>query len=199
MRSPAGLELRSPAGSHHAFHVSELAPGFLIAVPQMYDENFSRSVVLLVEHSEEGAMGLIFNRPSEISLDDIGRAHGIQTRHGAGSAFMGGPVQRERGFLLHGRGDVAESIEVVEGVYLSLSTESLKELLEGPPGEYRLCLGYAGWGPGQLEKEVMVGGWLSGTASALRVLATPPGKVWDAAIRDLGVDPAFVVPSGGPQ
>jgi putative transcriptional regulator len=179
--------------------VTELAPGFLIAVPQMDDENFSRSVVLLVEHSAEGAMGIVVNRPSEITLDEIGRAHGIRTPRGAGTAFLGGPVQRDRGFLLHRRGDVPDSVEVVDGVFLSVSTDSLKELLEGPPGQYRLCLGYAGWGPGQLEKEVMVGGWLTGTASAQRVLETPHEKVWDAAIRDLGVDPAFLVPSGGPQ
>lgn len=179
--------------------MSDLAPGFLIAVPQMDDPNFARSVVLLVEHSADGAMGIVLNRPSGIELAEIGRAHGIRLPSGAGTAFFGGPVQRDRGFLLHGRGDVADAVEVVSGVFLSLSTDSLKELLGGPPGQYRLCLGYAGWGPGQLEREVMVGGWLTGTASALRVLGTPHEKVWDAAIRDLGVDPAFLVTSGGPQ
>jgi putative transcriptional regulator len=179
--------------------VSDLAPGFLIAVPQMDDPNFARSVVLLVEHSTGGAMGIILNQPSEVSLDEIGRAHGIRTARGAGTAYVGGPVQRERGFLLHRRGDMADAVEVVSGVFLSMSIDSLKALLPGPAGEFRLCLGYAGWGPGQLEKEVMVGGWLTGTATALRILGTPPGKVWDAAIRDLGVDPAFLVTSGGPQ
>lgn len=179
--------------------MSELAPGFLIAVPQMDDDNFARSVVLLVEHSADGAMGLVVNQPSEITLEEIGRAHGLRLPARAGTAFRGGPVQRDRGFLLHRRGDVADSVEVVDGIYLSVSTDSLKELLVGPALAYRLCLGYAGWGPGQLEREVMVGGWLTGTASAQRVLETPPEKVWEAAIRDLGVDPAFLVPSGGPQ
>ncbi|GAC1343228.1 MAG: YqgE/AlgH family protein [Myxococcales bacterium] len=179
--------------------MSDLAPGFLIAVPQMDDPNFARSVVLLIEHSADGAMGIVLNRPSEVELADIARQHGIRMPGGAGTAFLGGPVQRDRGFLLHARGDMAEAVEVVSGVFLSLSTDSLKELLGGPPGGYRLCLGYAGWGPGQLEQEVTVGGWLAGTASALRVLGTPPDKVWDAAIRDLGVDPAFLVPSVGSQ
>jgi putative transcriptional regulator len=179
--------------------VSDLAPGFLIAVPQMDDPNFARSVVLLVEHSPDGAMGIVFNQRSEIGLEEIGQAHGISMPSDAGTAYVGGPVQRERGFLLHRRGDMADAVEVVSGVFLSMSTDTLKELLRGPAGEFRLCLGYAGWGPGQLEKEVMVGGWLTGTASALRVLGTPPEKVWDAAIRDLGVDPAFLVTSGGPQ
>lgn len=179
--------------------MSELAPGFLIAVPQLDDPNFSRSVVLMLEHTAQGAMGITFNRPSEILLDSVGRAHGIKVPSGAGRAWMGGPVQPERGFLLHRRGDLVESIEVASGIYLSVSTASLKSLLVGDPALYRLCLGYAGWGPGQLEREVVLGGWLTGTASPERVFDTPHDQVWDLAIRDLGVDPAFVVPSGGPQ
>ncbi|MBS2022682.1 MAG: YqgE/AlgH family protein [Deltaproteobacteria bacterium] len=179
--------------------MSELAPGLLIAVPQMDDPNFSRSVVLLLEHSDEGAMGIVFNRPSEVSLTDVGRAHGVKVPGGAGKAWRGGPVQPERGFLLHQRKDLEECVEVARGIYLSVSTDSLKELLSADPATYRLCLGYAGWGPGQLEKEVVLGGWLTGQANCLRVFETPHDKVWDLAIRDLGVDPAFLVPSGGPQ
>jgi putative transcriptional regulator len=178
---------------------SELAPGFLIAVPQLEDRNFSRSVVLLVEHSEDGAMGLIFNHPGGVFLSDVGRAHGINVNRSAKTAYQGGPVQQDRGFLLHRRDDVPESVRVAEGIWLSVSTESLRPLLEGDPSQYRLCLGYAGWGPGQLEREVMVGGWLAGQCTAQRVFETPPEKVWDLAIRDLGVDPAFLVPSGGTQ
>jgi putative transcriptional regulator len=179
--------------------VSELAPGFLIAVPQMDDANFSRSVVLMVEHGPDGAMGIVFNRPSEVTLADVGRSHGVEVNPGAGTAFLGGPVQRDRGFILHRRPEVPDSVLVSEGIWLSVSTDSLRPLLEGDPTAYRLCLGYAGWGPGQLEREVMVGGWLTGKATPLRVFETPAEKVWDLAIRDLGVDPAFLVPSGGPQ
>ena len=165
----------------------------------MDDPNFSRSVVLMVEHGPDGAMGIMVNRPSEVTLADVGRNHGIAVNPAAGTAYVGGPVQRERGFILHQRGDVPESVLVSEGIWLSVSSDSLKPLLEGDPAKYRLCLGYAGWGPGQLEREVMVGGWLTGKASPLRVFDTPPDKLWDLAIRDLGVDPAFLVPSGGPQ
>ena len=80
------------------------------------------------------------------------------------------------------------------------SSDSLAPLLSGSPTAYRLCLGYAGWGPGQLEREVVVGGWLtSNKASPLRIFDTPSEKVWDAAIRDLGIDPAFLVMGGGRQ
>ncbi len=159
---------------------SELAPGFLIAVPQLDDPNFSRSVVLLVEHGDDGAMGIVFNRPGDVALVDVGRAHGIAVNRAARTAYQGGPVQQDRGFILHRLGeDVPESVCVADGIWLSVSTESLRPLLEGDPAMYRLCLGYAGWGPGQLEKEVMVGGWLSGKCSPERVFETPPEKVWD--------------------
>ena len=183
----------------YASGVLDLAPGLLIAVPQMEDPNFSRSVVLLIEHSDAGAMGIVFNRPADIPLSDIGQEQGIIVHPHAGHAYIGGPVSPERGFLLHRRPTVPESVQVHEGIWLSVSTDSLKPLLEGDPNDYRLCLGYAGWGPGQLEKEVVVGGWLTGKASATRVFETPTEKVWDAAIRDLGFDPAFLVQAGGPQ
>jgi putative transcriptional regulator len=183
----------------YASGVTDLAPGLLIAVPQMEDANFSRSVVLLIEHSEQGAMGIVFNRPADIPLSDIGKEQGITVHPEAGNAYIGGPVSPERGFILHRCPEVPESVQVHEGIWLSVSTDSLKPLLEGDPNVYRLCLGYAGWGPGQLEREVVVGGWLTGKASAQRVFETPTEKVWDAAIRDLGFDPAFLVQAGGPQ
>ena len=179
--------------------MDDLAPGLLIAVPQMDDPNFARSVVLLVEHSATGAMGIVFNRPSEVALSEIAEEQGLGVHPEAGNAFIGGPVSPERGFLIHRRADLPDSIKVQDGLFLSVSTDSLKPLLAGDPGAYRLCLGYAGWGPGQLEREVVVGGWLTSKVSAERIFDTPAEKVWDAVIRDLGIDPAFLMPSGGPQ
>ena len=165
----------------------------------MEDQNFSRSVVLLIEHNESGAMGIVFNRPSEIPLGDIGREHGMDVHDGAGRAFLGGPVQRERGFLVHRRPEVGDSVKLEEDVYLSVSTDALRVLLAGDPDEYRLCLGYAGWGPGQLEREMVAGGWLNSAITARRIFDTPVDKIWDAVIRDLGIDPAFLVQGGGKQ
>jgi putative transcriptional regulator len=179
--------------------VSDLAPGLLIAVPQMDDPNFSRSVVLLVEHNESGAMGIVFNRPSDVSLADIGKEHDIAVASGAGMAYVGGPVSRERGFLIHRRTDIAESVALEDGVFLSVSTDALAELLGGDPDQYRLCLGYAGWGPGQLEREMVAGGWLNSKITSQRIFDTPDEKIWDAVIRDLGIDPAFLVQGGGRQ
>jgi putative transcriptional regulator len=178
---------------------SDLAPGLLIAVPQMDDPNFSRSVVLLVEHNETGAMGIVCNRPSDVTLTDIGREHGVDVPEEAGPALIGGPVQRERGFLVHRRSDLADSVLLEEGVYLSVSIDALKVLLAGDPDQYRLCLGYAGWGPGQLERELVAGGWLNSSITSKRIFDTPVEKIWDAVIRDLGIDPAFLVQGGGKQ
>lgn len=179
--------------------MSDLAPGILIAVPQMDDPNFARSVVLLVEHSESGAMGITFNRPSDVQLEDIGKEHGMQVHAGAGYAFIGGPVQRERGFLVHRRPDLGDSVELEDHVFLSVSTDALRTLLAGEPDGYRLCLGYAGWGPGQLEREMVAGGWLNSAISSKRIFDTPVDKIWEAVIRDLGIDPAFLVQGGGRQ
>jgi putative transcriptional regulator len=165
----------------------------------MDDPNFSRSVVLLVEHNETGAMGIVCNRPSDVTLADIGREHGIQVPTAAGAALIGGPVARERGFLVHRRGDLGDSVELDEGVYLSVSTDTLKVLLAGDPDQYRLCLGYAGWGPGQLEREMVAGGWINGSINGTRIFDTPVERIWEAVIRDLGIDPAFLVQGGGKQ
>lgn len=179
--------------------MSDLAPGILIAVPQLDDPNFARSVVLLIEHNDSGAMGIVFNRPSEIALREIGKEHGMDVHEGAGNAYIGGPVQRERGFLVHRRPDVADSVQLQEDVFLSVSTDALRILLSGDPAAYRLCLGYAGWGPGQLEREMVSGGWLNSSITARRIFDTPSDKIWEAVIRDLGIDPAFLVQGGGKQ
>jgi len=171
----------------------------LIAVPQLEDPNFSRSVVLLIEHNEEGAMGVVINRASEIALADIGREHGMDVHGEAGLAYIGGPVGRERGFLVHRRPEVTDSVKLEDDVYLSVSTDALRTLLAGDPSSYRLCLGYAGWGAGQLEREMVAGGWLNSTISSKRIFDTPVEKIWDAVIRDLGIDPAFLVQGGGKQ
>ena len=165
----------------------------------MDDPNFSRSVVLLVEHNESGAMGIVCNRPSDVNLSDIGREHGIEVPASAGPAFIGGPVQREQGALVHRRPDLPDSVLLEDGVYLSFSLETLKALLGGDPNQYRLCLGYAGWGPGQLEREMVAGGWINSSITSKRIFDTPVEKIWDAVIRDLGIDPAFLVQGGGKQ
>lgn len=179
--------------------VSELTPGFLIAVPQLGDPNFHRALILMLEHTGEGALGIVVNRTASIHLDEVARLQHVSVRDGMASApvYVGGPVQPERGFVLHGRDDIDESVEVRDGLYISSSTDSLKLLLAGPVEDFRLCLGYAGWGPGQLEKEMQEGAWIAAPLDVRHVLRTPHEQAWDAVLRDMGIEPAMLQPGRG--
>jgi putative transcriptional regulator len=177
--------------------VDSFAPGLLIAMPQMGDPNFERSVILLVEAGGDGAMGIVLNRPGPVTVEEIARAHGFPVPAGAGPVMVGGPVDRERGFLIHRLPAIAEAMDLADGVRLSVSKDSVEPILSERPGDWRFCLGYAGWGPGQLEQEVVAGAWLTAPLTARRVFDTPLEQIWSAVIRDLGVDPAFLVPGAG--
>ncbi len=180
--------------------VSEIAPGLLIAVPQLADPNFERSVVLMIEHGESGAMGIVINRPAGITLGDVARSHDIRPSPPLRESpvFVGGPVEPERGFVLHARQDLPEFVPLFDGMNLSGSMETLKVLLEeGPTDGFRLCLGYAGWGPGPLEKELQEGSWLTAEAVPRHILETPPDQTWSVVLREMGIDPAMLLQGGG--
>jgi len=177
--------------------VDDLAPGLLVAMPQMGDPNFERAVILLIEHGSGGAMGLVFNRPASLTIEQVAKAHGFECRAEAGPVLFGGPVDRERGFLIHRLPRIEEALDLIDGVRLSVSRDSVGPIFAEDPTQYRFCLGYAGWGPGQLEEEVMGGAWLTAPLTARRIFDTPVEQIWNAVIRDLGVDPAFLVPGAG--
>ncbi|MBI5545500.1 MAG: YqgE/AlgH family protein [Deltaproteobacteria bacterium] len=181
--------------------MSEIAPGFVVAVPQLGDPNFHRAVVLMLEHSDQGAMGLVVNRPAPLKLSDVARGHGLQVgrSYEESFVFVGGPVEPERGFVLHDRSEVPEAIPLFEGMFVSGSLDSLRLLFQGPPDRFRLCLGYAGWGPGQIEKELKEGAWITAEPSSRHVLATPPAQMWEAVLKDMGIDPLMLMHSGGLQ
>lgn len=180
--------------------MSEIAPGFLVAVPQLGGPNFHRAVVLMLEHGEGGAMGIVVNRPHpEVNLAEVAKGQGFGIAEGLGRSpvFLGGPVEPQRGFVLHTRRDLPEAVSLFDDVMVSGSIESLKILLHSPDEAFRLCLGYAGWGPGQLESELKEGAWVTAPASARHVLETPPFQAWDAVLRDMGIDPAMMLHGGG--
>lgn len=179
--------------------VKALAPGFLIAMPQLVDPNFKRAVVLMMEHSATGSMGLIFNRKAKMSLGDLAKNQELQiARPRAGeSIFVGGPVEPYRGFLLHDRDSVGERSQLLPGLFLSVTSAALETLIADPTCRLRFCLGYAGWGPGQVEKEIAQGSWLFTEAVPDTVLRADPLQVWEEVIKSMGVDPAMLVTTGG--
>ena len=163
-------------------------------MPQLGDPNFHRTVVLVLEHSAEGAVGLVLNRPAQVTLEELARGQSLTVTGALGRepVYLGGPVEPNRGFLLHDRTGVAEKQAIVPGVFLSETKDSLAELLGNGLGSVRFFLGYAGWGPRQLEQELAQGTWLFTEATPERVLKSEAGTLWDEVLRQMGVDPAML-------
>ncbi len=179
--------------------VKNLASGFLLAMPQLGDPNFYRSVILMLEHGETGSMGLVVNRGAPLTLGELARGQSMEiaTDRVSQPVFVGGPVEPQRGFVLHDDDTVAEKHPVLPGLYLSVTLDALGPLLQRTNPRVRFCLGYAGWGPKQLETEIAAGSWLFADATADAVLGQDPAKLWDATLRGLGVDPAMLVMGKG--
>jgi putative transcriptional regulator len=184
---------------------SSLAPAFLLSMPQLTDPNFKRTVVLLCKHSEEdGAFGLVVNRPLQttgtvtVNLDPpLSTDRELQL-------WVGGPVEPERSWILVGQppaqdeDDELRGMRIADNLYLSTSPNLLRRLLEpSPPPMARLLIGYAGWGPGQLEAELHESQWLMSDVDRDLIFNTPPERLWETAIRRLGADPATLQMSRG--
>lgn len=181
---------------------SSLAPTLLLSMPQLVDPNFNRTVVLLCKHSDEGAFGLVLNRPLEttgrivVNLDPpVTPDHDLQV-------WVGGPVEPQRSWILIGEEpdprDDTTGIRIADSLYLSTSPDLLRRLLEpSPPSRARLMIGYSGWGAGQLDAELQASAWLISDVDRDLIFDTPPDRMWDAAIRRLGADPAALQTSRG--
>jgi len=178
-------------------------PVLLMAMPQVLDPFFHRSVVLLLHHEDEGSLGFILNRPTGIKVSEIlkGMDVGWSGRQEA-VAYFGGPVQPNLGTvlfapLLAGGGPEDTATEVLPGVALTQHVGDLSRLAEAPPDRFRLILGYAGWGEGQLMEEILRNDWLTAPASGELIFAPDPEQVWGDALRSVGIDPV-VLPSWVP-
>jgi putative transcriptional regulator len=175
-------------------------PVLLMAMPQVLDPFFHRSVVLLLHHEDEGSFGFILNRPTGIKVSEIlkGMDVGWSGREEA-VAYFGGPVQPNLGTVLFAPlvpdGDPEDTAtEVLPGVALTQHIGDLSRLAEAPPDQFRLILGYAGWGEGQLMEEILRNDWLTAPASSDLIFAPDPEQIWGAALRSVGIDPT-VLPS----
>ena len=169
----------------------------LIAMPGMRDERFAKSVIYMCAHSEEGAMGLVLNQRldsltfaeliSQLELDEKHLSRDVPVH-------FGGPVESGRGFVLH-TSDYQQdaTLEVVNGVALTATVEILKAIAQGKgPQKSLLALGYAGWGPGQLDMEIRANGWLQVPSDSEIIFDIEPNTKWARAIQRLGIDPRML-------
>jgi putative transcriptional regulator len=171
-------------------------------MPQLRDPNFRRAVVLLVHHDEEGTFGVVLNRPTEISALGLCSTLEVKWCGAPGKEIgWGGPVQPQTGWLLFGEGFPLETHDevkrLVEGVHFAGSLEVLRKVAEDPPHELQVLLGYAGWGPGQLESELAEGAWLIAPVSREVVFEVDPSEMWDHVLRSLGIEPSTLVATRG--
>ncbi|MEM9488151.1 MAG: YqgE/AlgH family protein [Myxococcota bacterium] len=188
---------------------TRLAPGLLLAMPQLVDPNFGRAVVLMLEHNDEGSFGLIINRPlDELTADELLESMDIEWRGDPDTAvWSGGPVMPRTGWILHEPlGPIpetdatiggAETILVAPDLALSSSRDALQTIASEPPERMRLILGYSGWGPGQLAQEMARGSWLHADADLDLIFETPAEDMWEGALRSLGIDPQTIIQGFG--
>ncbi len=172
--------------------MDSLTGHFLISTPQMPDPRFQEQVIYLCVHNEEGAMGLVINNPNpEITLLDV--FHGSNLAIPAGTlppVYMGGPVEIDAGFILYSSETYQRhSVEVKPGVYLSRDSRVLEDISLGRgPNPFLFVLGYAGWGSGQLESELIDNSWLTVPADLDVLFHTPDLLKWKKAAQKFGVD-----------
>lgn len=178
----------------------ELAPAFLVAMPQLVDPKFRGSVVLITQHDENGSFGLVLNRPTDLRLSSL--CENLEIPWGGTSDSLvrwGGPVSQDHGWLLVGENTVGslELTEIVDGVGFTSSPEDLRNFSMKPPEHMRVYLGFSGWAPGQLAAEIAQGAWLVAPPSPSIVFDTPDVKVWERVLRDMGINPAMLASTQG--
>ena len=174
----------------------------LIAMPGMLDPNFSTTVTLICEHNDEGALGIVINRPTPLTLGGLFEQLAVTDAdpEAAGHPVMaGGPVGIERGFVLHGpESSYENTLAVSDEIRLTLSRDIIDAIASGKgPANTLVALGYAGWEAGQLEEEMLANSWLNVPASSEIVFKTPFAKRWDSAARILGIDIASMSTDAG--
>lgn len=172
---------------------TSLTNHFLIAMPGLKDPNFSRTVTYVCEHTEQGAMGIVVNRPTDVTLGDLLEQLNIHTRLDwvrDTPVYQGGPVQTDRGFVLHSATSVYDStLHITQGISVTTSRDVLEAIAGGiGPERCFIALGYAGWGGGQLEQEMSQNAWLSGPADEEIIFGMDSEARWMAAAQLLGVD-----------
>jgi putative transcriptional regulator len=182
-------------------------PGYLtnqllIAMPSMGDPNFSQTVALICDHTSQGALGVIVNKPLPMRMGEIFEQLDIEIAEGPlpqRQVLRGGPVQTDRGFVLHRAGGEWDStLKVSASLHVTISRDILAAMARGEgPKDAVVALGYAGWGGGQLEAEIRANAWLSAPVDLSLIFDLPFESRWEAAGRLLGVELTRISPIGG--
>jgi len=177
---------------------------FLIAMPELQDPNFSRTVTLICQHDANGALGVVINRPMEqLTLQDILDQFDLSSPASdspiGAPVYLGGPVQQQLGLVLHkGIGEWGSTLKISDELGLTSSRDILESMSTAQgPHHALLTLGYAGWGAGQLEDEIQDNAWLSVEADCEIIFRTPPKERWQAAAAKIGVDISQLAPGAG--
>jgi putative transcriptional regulator len=191
--------------------VNSFANQFLIAMPGMVDDNFAGTVVYLCDHTSNGAMGLVINRPTDVNLGDVFEKIDLNLEiqpKASEPVYFGGPVQTDRGFVLHEQSreehttHYSSSLRIPGGLAMTTSKDVLQEVAEGHgPQRFLMTLGYAGWSAGQLEDEIARNGWLNVNAPMEELIhiifETPDEYKYQNVLRLLGVDVGFLSSEAG--
>jgi putative transcriptional regulator len=192
----------SIAPSSSAFN---LANHFLIAMPAMQDPVFGGAVVYICEHNDNGVLGVVINKPTDMTMEilfdriDLKLSEGLRTTVVNEPIMFGGPVQDDRGFVLHTPGaPYSSSLTVTDEVAFTTSIDVLEAVAAGDgPQRMLVSIGYSGWSPGQLEEEIGRNGWLTVGADAHVLFDLPVEERYNAAIKLLGIDPMMLALEAG--
>ena len=206
--APTQTSPASAAGSSIAYSADHLANQFLLAMPGMVDPNFAGSVIYLFEHTERGAMGLVINRPTELDMGALFEKIEVKLEAEPVSeqpVYFGGPVQIERGFVLHEpttEAAYSSSLAVPGGLTMTTSKDVLEAVATGSgPSKFLMTLGYAGWSAGQLEEEITLNGWINVPLSQQQMVEiifnTPSSQRYERTMSLLGFDPSHLSGEAG--
>ena len=182
--------------------MDSLANQFLIAMPALNDPNFARTVTLICQHNEEGALGIVINRTTDLQLSEILQQVNLTATNDTVSrlpVYSGGPVHGERGFVLHEElGEWQSTLPIAGNLGLTTSQDILQAMADDRgPRSCLVALGYAGWGSGQLEQELQQNAWLNGPADNRIIFRTPAEHRWTQAAASLGVDVTLISREAG--
>ena len=203
-----GMPHEAPASLMQASSVQSqlnLANHFLIAMPSMNDPIFGGTVVYICEHNDKGVLGVVINKPTDMTMDvlfdriDLKLSDSLRPSVVDEPIMFGGPVQDDRGFVLHSPGGrYSSSLSVTDDVAFTTSIDVLEAVANGTgPQRMLVSIGYAGWSPGQLEEEIARNGWLTVGADARVLFDLPIEERYNAAIKLLGIDPMMLATEAG--